>query len=75
MKKPKNSRSAVLAPDFVDMSAATFLFREKQEQKEEPRCCEEEKEEKRQSAAVPTARAVPADANTNLTIGDIIIIM
>ena len=72
MKKPKNSRSAVLAPDFVEMSAATFLFREKQEQKkEEPRCCEKTK----QSAAVPTARAVPADANTNLTIGDIIIIM
>ena len=74
MKKPKNSRSAVLAPDFVDMSAATFPFREKQKKKEETRCCEEEKKE-RQSAAVPTARAVPADANTNLTIGDIIIIM
>ena len=77
MKKPKNSRSAPAATAVfvvVIISEARFFFREKQEAISE---------QKRQlnlvvvpaaakSAAVPTTRAIPADANTNLTIGDIV---
>ena len=78
MKKPKNSRSAPAAAAVfvvVIISEARFFFREKQEAISE--------QQKRQlnlvvvpaaakSAAVPTTRAIPADANTNLTIGDIV---
>ena len=84
MKKPKNSRFAAAgaAAVFVVISEATFFFREKQE------TIFSERQPKKlnfvpaaaaaaaaKSVAVPTTRAIPADANTNLTIGDIIVII
>ena len=75
LKKAKNSRfSAAAAAVLVVIREATFLFREKQdtisEQRQRNLFVSVAK-----SAAVPTTRAIPADANTNLTIGDIVIIV
>ena len=74
MKKPKNSRSAPAAAAVfvvVIISEATFFFREKQEAISEQRQLNFVVFTAK-SAAVPTTRAIPADANTNLTIGDIV---